>query len=137
VKQVIDAGLPVSKSPLEWATLADGILYTAQIPITANGQILDGDAAAQAEQTLDNLKQTVEAAGGTLDDITQVLIYVTGAEHLKPVNEVYARYFSAPYPHRAAMVISALARPEMVVEMIAYAHIGEPKKIGQQTSNQH
>lgn len=123
MKTVVDTGLPASRSPLEWATLANGILYTAQIPIDANGTVIDGDASAQAEQTLDNLKQTVEAAGGNMGDITQVLIYVTSPEHLKPVNDVYARYFDAPYPNRAAMVISALARPEMVVEIIAYACI--------------
>ena len=123
MNQAVDAGLPVSRSPLEWATLANGILYTAQIPIDANGAVIDGDARVQAEQTLANLKQTVEAAGGTMANITQVLIYVTAPEHLKPVNDVYATYFEAPYPNRAAMVVSALARPEMVVEMIAYAAI--------------
>ncbi len=123
MKTVIDTGLPVSRAPLEWATLANGALYTAQIPIDTNGKVVEGGAAAQARQTLENLKQTMVAAGGSMDDITQVLIYVTATEHLAPVNKVYAEYFTAPYPNRAAMVISALAREEMWVEMIVYAHI--------------
>lgn len=123
MKQVVETGLPKSRSPLEWATMANGVLYTAQIPVNNNGILIEGDATAQAEQTLSNLKQTVEAAGGKMANITQVLIYVTAPEFLNPVNEVYAKYFEAPYPNRAAMVISALARPGMVVEMIAYANI--------------
>lgn len=123
MNQAIDTGLPKSRAPMEWATLSNGILFTAQIPIDANGSVIEGSVTEQAKQTLENLKSTVEAAGGTLGDVTQVLIYVTSPEFLPEVNGVYAQYFAAPYPNRAAMVVSALARPDMKVEMIAYAGI--------------
>ena len=66
MKQVINTGLPAVDAPLEWAVSADGIFYTAQIPIRADGSIETGDTIAQARQTFNNLKQSIEAAGGTM-----------------------------------------------------------------------
>ncbi len=112
-----------SPSPLEWATIGNGILFTAQIPIDNKGQVVDGGIEAQARQTLDNLKHTIEKAGANMGNLTQVLIYVTDKSYLATVNKVYAEYFQPPYPNRAALVISGLARDEMLVEMVAYAAV--------------
>ena len=48
--------------------------------------------------TFDNLKRTLEAAGGTLDDVTQVLIYLTDPAAFQGMNAVYRRFFAKPYP---------------------------------------
>ena len=69
--------LPSEEAPLEWAVTADGVLYTAHVPLRADGSIEDGPIERQAEVTFDNLKRTLEAAGGSLDDVTQVLVYLT------------------------------------------------------------
>ena len=69
--------LPNEDAPIEWAVTADGVLYTAHVPLRADGSIETGPIELQAELTFDNLKRTLEAAGGTLDDVTQVLIYLT------------------------------------------------------------
>ena len=67
------------------------------------------------------LRHTLEAAGSSLDAVTQVLIYVTDRRYLATVNAVYAEYFQAPYPNRAAVVVAGLAREEMLVELVVYA----------------
>lgn len=113
--------LPRSKAPLEWAVSANGILFTAQIPIDASGQVVAGGIEAQARQTMENLKHTLECAGGGMVSLTQALIYVTDRDHLAVVNKVYADYVEAPYPNRAAIVVSGFAREEMLVEIVAYA----------------
>ena len=118
---IVKTDLYNSPSPLEWATIGNGILFTAQIPIDKEGKVVEGGIEAQARQTLENLKHTLECAQAKLSDVTQVLIYVTDKKFLPIVNTVYAEYFYPPYPNRAAMVISGLARDEMLVEMIAYA----------------
>jgi 2-iminobutanoate/2-iminopropanoate deaminase len=69
--------LPSDEAPIEWAVIADGVLYTAHVPLRADGSIETGPIERQAELTFANLKQTVEAAGGTLADVTQVLVYLT------------------------------------------------------------
>lgn len=121
MKYAIKTDLYTSRSPLEWAVVGNGTLYTAQIPIDAQGQVVAGGIESQARQTLDNLRHTLEAAGTSLDAVTQVMIYVTDRSYLATVNAVYAQYFEAPYPNRAAIVVAGLAREEMLVEMVVYA----------------
>jgi len=125
MKTVVKTGLPELKAPIAWATSADGVLYTAQVPIKPDGSIETGPARAQMELTLGNLKKTVEAAGGTMADVTQVIVYLTGAEHAGALNEAWPRYFSPPYPNRATVVVSALLVPGAVVEFVATAHVGK------------
>ncbi len=117
--------LPRSKAPLEWAVSANGILFTAQIPIDASGQVVAGGIEAQARQTMENLKHTLECAGGGMASLTQALIYVTEREDLGTVNQVYAEYVGEPYPNRAAIIVSGFARAEMLIEIVAYAAVNE------------
>jgi 2-iminobutanoate/2-iminopropanoate deaminase len=123
MREVVKTHLPGEDAPIEWAVTADGILYTAQIPIRIDGSIETGDIEKQADLTFDNLKKTVEAAGGTLADVTQVLVYLTGKEHFVKMNEVYRRYFSKPYPNRATVIVAGLMVPGAVIEIVAYAHL--------------
>lgn len=113
--------LPRSKAPLEWAVTANGILFTAQIPIDSTGQVVAGGIEAQASQTMANLKHTLDCAGIGMAGLTQALIYVTDREHLAEVNQVYASYVKEPFPNRAAIIVSGFSRPEMLVEIVAYA----------------
>lgn len=122
-KQAIKTSLYASKVPLEWAITSNGTLYTAQIPIDENGDVVAGGIEAQTRQTLDNLKHTLECANVGMDSVLQVMIYVTDRDYLKTVNQVYAEYFEAPYPNRAALVIAGLAREEMLVELVVYAAV--------------
>lgn len=123
MKHAVKTDLFASKAPLEWAIVANGMLSTAQIPIDAEGQVVAGGIEAQARQTMDNFKHTIEAAGLTMADVTQVLIYVTDRSQLPVFNRVYAEYFEAPYPNRAAMIVAGLAREEMLCEIVAYAAV--------------
>jgi len=121
MKYAIKTDLFASRAPMEWAVVGNGTLYTAQIPIDREGQVVTGGIEAQTRQTLDNLRHTLEAAGSSLDAVTQVLIYVTDRSYLATVNALYTDYFNAPYPNRAAVVVAGLAREEMLVELVVYA----------------
>jgi 2-iminobutanoate/2-iminopropanoate deaminase len=124
LKQVVDTGLPLDPAaPIEWAVTADGVLYTAQIPIRQDGSIETGDIAAQADLTFANLERTLKAAGGTLEDVTQVLVYLTDRAAFQGMNEVYRRYFTKPYPNRATVLVAGLMVPGAVIEIVAYAHL--------------
>ena len=121
MKHAIKTDLFASRAPMEWAVVGNGTLYTAQIPIDREGQVVTGGIEAQTRQTLDNLRHTLEAAGSSLDAVIQVLIYVTDRSYLATVNALYTDYFNAPYPNRAAVVVAGLAREEMLVELVVYA----------------
>ncbi|MDQ0470878.1 RidA family protein [Labrys wisconsinensis] len=123
MKTVVKTHLPGEDAPIEWAVSADGILYTAQIPIREDGSIETGDIAAQADLTFSNLRRTIEAAGGTLEDVTQVLVYLTDKAAFQGMNAVYRRYFSKPYPNRATVIVAGLMVPDAMIEIVAYAHI--------------
>lgn len=122
MKKAVKSGLPVPTAPIEWATLANGILYTAQIPIKPDGSIESGDIVTQTRLTFDNLKKTLKAAGGSLDDVAQVLVYLPDPKDFPGMNAVYAEYFAKPYPNRAT-IVAQLMVPGARIEIVAYAHV--------------
>ncbi|MPY22493.1 RidA family protein [Shewanella psychropiezotolerans] len=122
-KQAVPTSLFASTAPLEWAITANGTLYTAQIPIDNQGIVVEGGIEAQTRKTLDNLVHTLDCAGVDTDAVLQVMIYVTDASYLPKVNAIYAEYFKAPFPNRAALVVAGLARKEMLVELVVYAAV--------------
>ncbi|MDV2116870.1 RidA family protein [Alcaligenes faecalis] len=126
MKKAVKTDLFTSTTPFEWAVIANNQLYTAQIPINANGHVVEGGIEAQARQTMENLKHTIEAADLSMADVTQVLIYVTDRRHLPLFNRIYAEYFAPPFPNRAAAIVAGLAREEMLCEIIAYAAVPNP-----------
>jgi 2-iminobutanoate/2-iminopropanoate deaminase len=123
MREVVKTHLPGEDAPIEWAVTADGVLYTAQIPIREDGSIETGPIEKQADLTFGNLKRTLEAAGGTLEDVTQVLVYLTEKEAFQGMNAVYRRYFQKPFPNRATLIVAGLMVPGAVIEIVAYAHI--------------
>jgi enamine deaminase RidA (YjgF/YER057c/UK114 family) len=123
MRKPVKTHLPAVNAPLEWATTADGILYTAQIPIREDGSIETGDIRAQTDLTLSNLRRVVEAAGGGMEDVTQVVVYLPDPADFAGMNESYVKAFKPPYPNRATIAAN-LILPGLKIEILAYAHVG-------------
>jgi len=121
MKKIIDTGLPALAQPFSWATSAGGLLFTAHGPLRPDGSIDTGPIEEQARLTFANLKQALQAAGGTLDDVTQVLIYMTDVKDMPRIDAVYREFFAAPYPNRSSMGVAGLVVPGMKIEIVAYA----------------
>lgn len=68
----------------------------------------------QIRRVLENLKAVAAAAGGSLDDIVKLTVYLTDLEHFARVNEIMAAFFAAPYPARAAVGVAGLPRGALV-----------------------
>jgi len=79
----------------------------------ATMQMVEG-IEAQIRRVLDNLKAVAAAAGGGLDDIVRLTVYLTDLGHFARVNEIMAAYFAAPYPARAAIGVASLPRGALV-----------------------
>lgn len=95
------------------------IYLSGQIPlIPETMEMVDGDMEAQIVRVLDNLTAVTEAAGGNLNDIVKLNIFLTDLGHFPLVNEIMARYFSQPYPARAAIGVASLPK-DAAVEMDA------------------
>jgi len=122
MKQVIDTGLPPLKQPFSWAVKASGsMLFTAHGPVRKDGSVDTGAIEDQARLTFSNLRMTLEAAGGTLDDVTQVLICLTDVADMPDIDSVYRDFFAPPYPNRSSAAVVALVVPGMKLEIVAYA----------------
>ncbi len=123
MKEVVDCGLPALAQPFSWAVKGGGLLFTAHGPVRQDGSIDTGPIEDQARLTFANLQRAVEAAGGTLVDVTQVLIYMVDIADMKAIDAVYREFFSAPYPNRSSAAVAALVVPGMKMEIVAYAAI--------------
>jgi len=87
------------------------VFLSGQIPLDpATGQLVDGDIATQSRRVFDNLAAVCAAAGGSLDQVVRVGIYLMDLGDFAAVNAVMADYFTAPYPARSTIQVSGLPR---------------------------
>ncbi|WP_243038937.1 RidA family protein [Dyella sedimenti] len=103
---------PAAIGPYSQAVRTGNTVYfSGQIPLDpATGTMIEGDIAAQTRRVFDNLKAVAEAAGGSLEKIVRIGIYVTNLGHFATVNEIMEQYFKAPYPARSTIEVSALPK---------------------------
>src|SRR5499426_4877163 len=80
-----------------------------------------GDIEAQTRQVCENVKAAVEAAGGTMDDICRVDVYVRNMEHFDTIHKVRAEYFKPPLPASTMVEVSKMTSPDYLIEISAIA----------------
>lgn len=80
-----------------------------------------GDVKAQTRQVCDNLKAAVEAAGGTLEDICRVDVYVRNMEHFAAIHEVRREYFTGIPPASTMVEVTKMTSPDYLIEINAIA----------------
>ena len=91
------------------------VYLSGQIPLIASTmEMVSQDFAEQAHQVFKNLSAVCEAAGGDLNDMVKVNIFLIDLGHFATVNEIMAKYFSKPYPARAAVQVSALPKAAQI-----------------------
>ena len=104
--------------------VGDTVYMSGQIPLDpGTGELVGGDVQAQISQVLDNLTAVCEAAGGGLDNIVKLNIFLTDLGNFGLVNELMAERFGEPYPARAAIGVASLPRGAQV-EMEAVMVVG-------------
>lgn len=103
---------PAAIGPYSQAVRVGNTVYlSGQIPLDpATGNLVEGDVATQARRAFDNLKAVCEAAGGSLDKVVRLGLYLTDLSEFASVNTVMQEYFSAPFPARSTIQVSALPK---------------------------
>ncbi len=86
-----------------------------------------GDVEAQAEQAMANIAMLLEESGAKLEDIVKIVVYLTDVRYREPVYRVMGRWLKGVFPVSTGLVVTALARPEWVVEIDATAVIPEDR----------
>jgi reactive intermediate/imine deaminase len=85
--------------------------------------MVDGDTETEIRRVLDNLSAVARAAGGSLDDMVKLNVFLVDLSNFALVNQVMAEYFQEPYPARAAIGVASLPR-DASVEMDGVLEIG-------------
>jgi reactive intermediate/imine deaminase len=89
----------------------DTVYLSGQIPLDpASGELVSGDFEAEVRRVFDNLQAVCQAAGGDLQGIAKLNVFLTDLAHFGEVNRIMAEYFRQPYPARAAIGVAALPR---------------------------
>lgn len=92
----------------------DTVYLSGQIGLQPASMQLAEGIEAQIHQVFANLRAVALAAGGDLGDVVKLNVFLTDLGHFSKVNEIMARYFSVPYPARAAVGVAALPRDALV-----------------------
>ena len=112
-KQIISTDqAPAAIGTYSQAVKVDNTVYlSGQIPLVpATMEVVEGGVNEQINQVFKNLTAVCEAAGGSLQDIVKLNIFLTDLSNFPIVNEVMAQYFEQPYPARAAIGVSELPK---------------------------
>ncbi|MBT5098248.1 MAG: RidA family protein [Proteobacteria bacterium] len=87
------------------------VYMSGQIPLVPETmELVEGDIAVQIRRVFDNLAAVAGAAGGSLQDVAKLNVFLTDLSHFPTVNEIMAEYFQQPYPARAAIGVAALPK---------------------------
>jgi reactive intermediate/imine deaminase len=116
-KQILSTSqAPAAIGTYSQATRHGNTVYiSGQIPLDpATMELIEESIEAQIHRVFLNLQAICESAGGTLNDILKLNVFLTDLQHFSAVNTIMAEYFSEPYPARAAIGVAALPRDARV-----------------------
>jgi 2-iminobutanoate/2-iminopropanoate deaminase len=121
ITAVSSSEAPKAVGPYSQAIRAGGLLFVAgQIPIDPNGNLVEGDVVVQARRVLDNIGAILKAAGLTFANVVRTTVFLADLNDMAAMNQVYAGYFSEPYPARATVQVARLPRDVRIeIEAIA------------------
>lgn len=112
---------PAAIGPYSQGIVVNNIFYSSgQIPLTAEGNMVEGDIKEQTHQVFANLKAVLEAAGASLETVVKTTVFIKNMDEFALVNEVYGEYFSAHKPARSCVEVARLPKDALVeIEVVA------------------
>ena len=125
MKQVIHTdSAPAAIGPYSQAIqIGDLLFVSGQVPIDpSTGAIVEGDVKAQAQQSLNNLKAILNAAGTNMGAVVKTTVFLADMNDFAAMNEVYAQFFQEPFPARSAVQAARLPK-DAKVEIAAIAQL--------------
>ncbi|RMF90123.1 MAG: reactive intermediate/imine deaminase [Nitrospinota bacterium] len=117
-KVITTATAPQSSAPLSQAIQVGNFLYVSgQVGVNPRTGEIPTGIEAQTRQTLENMQAVLEAAGSSLEKVVKATVFLTDMQQFAQMNAVYKTFFPQNPPARSCVGVSALARPEFVVEI--------------------
>jgi 2-iminobutanoate/2-iminopropanoate deaminase len=97
------------------------VFTSGQIPLTAQGQLVEGDVSAQTHQVFQNLQAVLESAGSSLQQVVKATVFLRDMNDFATVNEIYAAYFGEHKPARSTVQVARLPKDVAVeIDCIAF-----------------
>ncbi|WP_100401258.1 RidA family protein [Bacillus sp. FJAT-42315] len=112
---------PAAIGPYSQGVLVNNLFFSSgQIPLTAEGQMVEGDVTAQTHQVFANLQAVLREAGASLQTVIKATVFLADMEDFAAVNEVYGHYFADHKPARSCVEVARLPKDAKVeIEVIA------------------
>ena len=113
---------PAAIGPYSQAIEANGMIFASgQIPIDpATGQFVEGGIKEQTRQALTNARNILQAAGTDMENVIKTTVYLSDINNFAAMNEVYAQFFTEPFPARSAVAVKDLPKGALVeIEVLA------------------
>jgi len=113
---------PAAIGPYSAGVRAGNLLFlSGSIPLDpATGQIVPGDVSAQATRVMENIKALLAAAGAEFRHVVKTTVFLADMNEFAAMNEVYATYFTAPFPARSTVQVARLPRDvRLEIEVVA------------------
>ncbi len=116
---------PQAIGPYAQAVCANGFIYTSgQIPLTPEGQLVEGTIEDQTHQVFANLKAVLEEAGSSLEKVVKATVFIKDMNEFVALNNVYAQHFGTHTPARSTVEVARLPK-DVKVEIEVIALLGE------------
>lgn len=122
MKVISTTKAPAAIGPYSQAIEVNGFVYASgQIPIDpATGQFVEGGIKEQTRQSLTNAQNILKEVGTDLSHVVKTTVYLSDIANFAPMNEVYAEFFTEPYPARSAVAVKDLPKGALVeIEVLA------------------
>ena len=112
---------PAAIGPYSQGIVVNNLFYSSgQIPLTAEGTMIDGDVAEQTHQVFRNLQAVLSEAGASLETVVKATVFIKDMNDFGTINEVYGEYFSTHKPARSCVEVARLPKDAQVeIEVIA------------------
>ena len=115
MKIIQTTNAPAAIGPYSQAIIAGDLLFTSgQIPLRADGSLLDGDITEQTLQVMANLKAVIEAAGADLFKVIKTTVFLKNLDDFAAMNKVYGNIFGSHAPARSTVQVAKLPRDVLV-----------------------
>ncbi|MGP7819504.1 RidA family protein [Niallia sp. 01092] len=121
MKVVQTNAAPQAIGPYSQGIIVNNMFYSSgQIPLTAEGSLVEGDVQTQTHQVFKNLGAVLEAANASFDTVVKATVFIKNMEDFAAINEVYGEYFHTHKPARSCVEVARLPKDVLVeIEVIA------------------
>ena len=112
---------PAAIGPYSQGIIVNNMFYSSgQIPLTAEGELVNGTVEEQTHQVFNNLKAVLAEAGASLDTVVKATVFIKDMNDFPVINEVYGEYFGEHKPARSCVEVARLPKDVLVeIEVIA------------------